>query len=345
MLTIILGAGASFDSAPVSSRHRAQQNPWRPPLTDTLFLADKVWSVEGGAIVSPRNLIPILERIRRDSNPRLERALEILKSEVASNPGRWPQLLAIQEWLCMVLTRCTDQWLELLAGATTFVDLTSRLNDWCVTVNAQINFITFNYDLFLEKAIEQCQTKPSNLQGFDRYQTNKFSVFKPHGSVDWSWKVRFDTDRNDLMDRPLSQAERSSFVLCPGPVRGAGITGMPGGVKFGSFPAVAIPVASKSQNDFIFPPGRSDKMFAALDATTAMLVVGWAAAEQHFMEEIAARVRHDIPVLVVCGEGGKETTNSLKVAGKLTNIVDSNSGFSDFLNTSQLEKWLEQCTG
>ncbi len=357
MLTIILGAGASFDSAPVNSSVDAKRNLWRPPLTKDLFLASQEWFVKPDRLTLPHNLIPILERIRRDSGcVGLERSLEGLKLEIDSNPNRWPQLLAVQEWLCRVLIFCTYEWLRPLAGATTLVDLVSRLNDWCVTVNVPISFITFNYDLLLEKAIDQCQFEPTNrmgfdLMGFDCYLTNRFSIFKPHGSVDWWWKVRFDSDRTDIIDRPLSQAEQISLELFVNRSSAGGSrVGLEGTTKstdggtFGVLPAVAIPVVSKSQSDFIFPPGHGDKMLAALDATTAMLVVGWAAAEQHFMEEVAARVSHEIPVLIVCGKnGGAATSESLRTAGKLTNIVDSNSGFSDFLNMSQLEKWLKQC--
>lgn len=346
MLTIILGAGASYDSAPVNSFGGAKQNLWRPPLTKDLFLASQIWCVREGGVKLPPNLIPILERIRRDSSHiGLERALEGLKLEIDSKPNRWPQLLAIQEWLCNILNRCTQEWLKPLAGATTLVDLVSRLEDWHVTVNVPINFITFNYDALLEIAIDQCQPIPTNLTGFDHYLTNRFSVYKPHGSVDWWWSVRFDADRNHIFDRPLSQAERDSLELCANKI-GTGTSGVVQGGTAKSadgsmvcrLPAVAIPVVSKSQSDFIFPPGHGDKMLAALDATTAMLVVGWAAAEQHFMEEVAARVRHEIPVLIVCGKnGGAATSESLRTAGKLTNIVNSNSDFSDFLNTSQLE--------
>jgi len=343
MLTIILGAGASYDSAPVNSSDIAKRNPWRPPLTKDIFLASQIWCVRQDAVALPKNLIPVLERIRRDSSHAgLEHALENIKLEMGNNPNRWPQLLAIQQWLCKVLTLCTHEWIQPLAGATTLVDLVSRLEDWRTAVDVPINFITFNYDLLLEKAVDQCQHKPTNLMGFDRYITDRFSIFKPHGSIDWSWKVRFDMDRNDMLDRPLSQAEKSTLELCANPGR-EGYTRLPDGMTFGTFPALAIPVVSKSQSDFIFPPGHGERMLAALDKTTAILVIGWAAAEQHFMDEISARVRHDIPVLIVCGNGGSATSESLKTAGGLSNTADSKSGFSDFLNSSQLEEWLRNC--
>ena len=350
MLTIILGAGASHDSAPVNS-YGAKGNPWQPPLTKDIFLASQVWCVRQDTVKFPDHLIPILDRIRRESSQvgvSMESVLEALRSEMDSNPRRWPQLLAIQDWLCQVLTHCTDEWIRPLAGATTLVDLAERLHDWRLQVNEPINFITFNYDLLLEKAVDKCQIRPFNADGFDRYIRDEFNIFKPHGSVNWSYTVRFDTERNNISDRPLSEAEKHSLILNCRAVAPLSkrTTSMVNGVTSGELNALAIPVVSKSHDDFIFPPGHKEKFFQTLNSTTAMLVIGWAAAEQHFMQEVATRVRHDIPVLIVCGKGGGAATiSSLKVAGKLTNIVDSDSGFADFLNTAELEDWLGKSAG
>ena len=106
MLTIILGAGASYDSAPTNSSNQAKRSSWRPPLTRDLFLPENIWFQ---TIKLPFKLIPIIERIRRGTkNNNLESALETLKSEINTNPDRWEQMLAIQEWMSNVFATRQD---------------------------------------------------------------------------------------------------------------------------------------------------------------------------------------------------------------------------------------------
>lgn len=338
MLTIIFGAGASHDITPVTAGIHRSKIDWKPPLTSALFAPESVWSVEGGITPLPRNLVPVLQLVRRQTEfLGIEGALERLKSEVGNDPKRWAQLLAVQEWLCRVLTQCTETSIEYVKGATTYVDLVSKLDHWQAQVNVPVNYITFNYDTLLERALEQCQTRPPSVHGFAFHE--HFNVFKPHGSIDWSWEVRFDPERRGLGDRPFSQAERDSLTLHAVPARAEG--SRVNGVDFATFPAVAIPVVSKSHSDFIFPPGRKEAMRSSLEKTTALLVIGWAGAEEHFMAEVSARLKPDVPALVVCGKGGDRACASLRERGKLTSVSNAKVSFSEFLHEDKLEEWLK----
>ena len=340
MLTIIFGAGASHDIAPITAGAHRNKTTWNPPLTAELFAPEKIWSVENNVITPPRNLAPVLQRVRQETRVfGIEGALERLKSEAVNNPKEWAQLLAIQEWLGLVISRCTEESIKYLNDATTYVDLVSKLDHWQAQVSVPINYITFNYDTLLERAIERCQTKPPNVQGFGFYE--EFNVFKPHGSIGWSREIRFDADRNDICDRFPSPSELQSLKLEPTPSTGQQRK-MPDCTQFATMPAIAIPVVIKLANDFVFTPGREGAMLTALSGTTAMLVIGWAAAEQHFMGHVAAQVQAHIPVLVVCGKGGDATCESLRTAGNLTNVVNAKCGFAEFLDSNRLESWLKE---
>lgn len=338
MLTIIFGAGASYDSAPVNSSNQAKKDQWRPPLTKDLFLPEKVWFQ---AHRLPTRLIPVIERIRRDARSNnLEYALEELKREMDFNPSRWEQILAIQEWLCDVLTSCSKNWIQPLGSATTYVDLLSRLYDWQIRNYKPINLITFNYDNLLEKAAYICFKKQIGLNNFESYLTGDINIFKPHGSIDWWWEILGDKDRKYFGDYPLSENEKKLAKLCIGP-RSEGTRIVNNTDVYYSMPAIAIPVISKSHSDFVFPPGHEKQMHSALDSTEAIIVIGWAAAEEHFMSEFSKRVKKNVPVLVVCGEGGDRTAELLRSSVGLE-VTVLQYGFSDFLDTTNLENWLDK---
>jgi len=336
MLTIIFGAGASYDSAPINSSKDVLRNEWRPPLTKDLFLPEKVWFRENQP---PDQLIPIIERIRRDTTQNtLENALEKLKEEIAINPIRWEQILAIQEWLQQVLSNCSHQWSHALGRVTTYVDLLSRLYHWQIQSNEPISLITFNYDTLIERAASLSFRQNIEADNFNGYISNQLQIFKPHGSVNWWWDIPRDPGRKALADRPLSGNERKNAKLHMGKMRTGTLSDNTD--VYYPMPAIAIPVIRKSNNDFVFPPGHYEKMIAALDSTEAILVIGWAGAEEHFMAELSKRVNNKVPVLVVCGSGGSQTVEKLHDLANLKEVVDTATGFSGFLNNTGLENWL-----
>ncbi len=172
MLTIIFGAGASYDSAPSNSAENAKKNPWRPPLTNEIFLADTPWHTQHIASVRmPPDLQPVIERIRRTTkNSSLENALEQLKSEIDDYPDRWKHLLAVQQFIVSVIEISSREWARPLQGITTYIDLVSRVKDWAYKRGQKVNYITFNYDNLIDQAISSSYENTSYFTQFENYQ-------------------------------------------------------------------------------------------------------------------------------------------------------------------------------
>lgn len=195
MLTVILGAGASYDAAPKNASEGAKASVFRLPLTKQLFDAERIWCQhESPAVVIPNSIstasfTPVLERIRREAAQRsLEHALQALKAEIPEFPERWRHVLAVQEWIAKVISMCTHRWIQELRESTTLVDLVARLDVWRRRANSAINFTTFNYDTLLERAVSEVTLKPFN--DFADYLRPEYSVLKPHGSTGWWWDRR-----------------------------------------------------------------------------------------------------------------------------------------------------------
>lgn len=339
VLTIILGAGASYDSAPINAVAQAKRNQWRPPLTANLFSAESFWSEPINSPVKMHSdLLPIIERIRRETKKStLENALLQLKQEVGEYPERWRQILAIQDWITKVIMECNKNWSRALGNATSYIDLVSRLKDWAHQNDGILNFITFNYDTLLEGAF---QNQVPFHRNFDSYLSEKCNIFKPHGSIDWWYEVTFDSGRKSVADNPLSEQEKNTLKLYGGSKKD-GVTTSAEGVT-ASMSAVSVPVATKDHNDFILPAGHFKKMQLALKKTDAFLVIGWAGNEEHFMSEVKASVNKSAPTFVVCGGGGEDTIKNLKALGKMHNTNNSGVGFAKFLDGDYLDEWLKR---
>lgn len=342
VLTIIIGAGASYDSAPINAVTQAQQNKWRPPLTANLFAANSPWSEPINSPVRMHgDLLPIIERIRRETKKStLEAALLQLKQEVGEYPERWRQILAIQDWITKVISECTKNWSRALGNATSYIDLLARLGDWAHQNDGVLNFITFNYDTLLESASCIIQNKGPLHGDFDRYLSGKYKIFKPHGSIDWWHEVTFDSGRKSVGDGPLSEKEKNTLKLYGG-TKKDGVTTSADGVTT-SMPAISVPVATKDHNDFILPPGHFKEMQSALKKTDAFLVIGWAGNEGHFMSEVKTYVKESAPTFVECGDRGEDTVNNLNKFGKIHNTNNSGLGFAKFLDGDDLEEWLNK---
>lgn len=343
MLTIIIGAGASFDSAPHNASSQAKSNQWRPPLTQDLFSANAAWSTFSSARLKMHgDLLPVIERIRRDTQSEsLEAALLRLKMEIDEYPDRWRQLLAVQDWISKVIGVCADKWSQGLSHSTAYVDLVARVGDWGHKNKSDINFVTFNYDTLLENAIKLNLHEPLHFKDFDNYILGKYRVFKPHGSIDWLQEVCFDSERKNIQEKPLSNTEKSSLRLHIGSFDGS-VRTEEGKKTYANMRAVSVPVATKNYSDFMLPPGHMDSLREAFRNTTALLVIGWAGNEEHFMDELSKNMTLSVPTLVVCGRGGADTISNLSSLGKISTAKDTNFGFAEFLDGQDLEDWLLQ---
>lgn len=127
MLLVILGAGASYDSAwkHYFNTHPVEQYPWRPPLANHLF-ARPAFEQLLGRYQDALAVVPDLVNIPEGSN--LERVMDGLQAESSKHPQRTKQLRAIRLYLRDLLTRCTGEWLRITSNVTNYYPCSTNSN-------------------------------------------------------------------------------------------------------------------------------------------------------------------------------------------------------------------------
>ena len=160
-----------------------------------------------------------------------------------------------------------------------------------------------------------------------------YQLIKLHGSIDWGLEVSFPerpTSPQELIEH-AAELQVSNQFMKAGP-----------NINFGNgscgFPALAIPVQSKSQ--FMCPETHREALVTSLPVVTKIIAIGWRATEQHFLEMLKNRLtglKGDVDLMVVSGDqkGMMETTNNLAIGpprGTTRKRALRSNGFTGLIN-------------
>ena len=267
MLTIIFGAGASFDSSPDFVVNNNNDN--RLPLAKDLFSR----RFSGIAKEFPI-AFSLINRLRRSAN--IEHELEKIAEENGSNIPE--QLIKIRRYINKVITTAQTNWEHITDRNTTYYEFIDILQKWQEESKKPVTLITFNYDTLLDTA---CTTHLNlRFNDMNSYILNDtpYKLFKPHGSINWTHFAQMPSGLpvNGInIDRHAGQLQWTQYfsitseadVLKPG---------------YYKFPAISVPTETKAM--FEFPNNHKTEMKKAIHDTTTLLVIGWKAMEKHFLE-------------------------------------------------------------
>lgn len=351
MLMVVFGAGASYDSVPGRSVKqgfpRGSLN-YRPPLADELF-------ADSPEFVDPIKRFPMLHRLL----PRLrhipegrtvEAELGRLQAEGVDDPERVRQLAAVRCYLHYLIWDFTRRWEDEVAhSATNYKTLTEDIRRWLRHGNRAC-LVTFNYDTLLESALPILGLKVNRLGYGDPYTIDEFvahdhvKVVKVHGSMNWGREV--ETPVEDLPNLNTWQVMYRLIDLAPElrvssryRVMREWPIGKEGTAAF--VPAVAIPLERKS--DFECPQEQMRALQQCVPEVTRLLVVGWRAADDHFVKLLADGLPDRVRGMVVAGG----ETMAREVVQRLTrrvrgDFVATNGGFSEFIIRREVERLLTE---
>lgn len=190
------------------------------------------------------------------------------------------------------------------------------------------NFVTFNYDLLLEKAVDSSLNQFFNLQD---YISRPIRVIKIHGSCDWyrlinqsakdiytALKQRsniFNSNDQILTKRWLSQKDS-------------------GAQQFFHVPVIAIPITSTKS--YTCPQEHINVLTEALPATKKVLVIGWKAGDPFLLEKLKT-INEPVDLIVVSGNKhyAEDVANIVKKHLKVKNLILFEGGFSDFIGSDE----------
>lgn len=356
MLMVIFGAGASYDSAqayPLVYSGGASQNfgasalpvdqggPWRPPLANDLFLNRD--GMFGAIVAKYPKLSHILARLRSPSSERsVEQTLESLQEQGKNSPETQRELASVRYYLCEFLNEVTEEWSKRTNGATNYAPLIRevlRFNK----VDERACLVTFNYDLLLERALYSFDFRRKvPAEHLDSHPILK--LFKLHGSADWSRLVDLPRGSRLAYQGLIEQADTirlsDEFVLARAwkpeemfnfdrPI----------------FPAIAIPVQTKTEQNFECPLAHREYLAKMLPNITKILIVGWQAKEAHFLQML----RQNLPGLTHLMVVGKDHDDSntilryfLRQVGKTSvpRTFYGEGGFTHFVVNHEGEEFL-----
>lgn len=359
---IIFGAGASYDM--YLNNDTNQDHSYKPPLGDELF---------------DTRFNHILENFKGASNiagdlkhgGNLEKKLENIKQEAQKNASshRTKQLISIKYYLQRLFEEISNNWFSPGTNYHKLVNciLDAKNNDSALHVIC----ITFNYDRFLEKALEEAILKP--IKALDEYISSPIPIIKLHGSSNW---FRF-VGKNlltELPNKPIVEWEDSEHYVITKNNKdilqyidqiptskmnpSEAIEIMENSYKiyntdklnqqkvvFPLIPAIAIPVTQKSKKDFECPNNHITLAESAVTHAERILIIGWKGKEDHLGEWISKIDVKSIQIMIVSNSknGCEETMKQIQ--GYNTNLVDDNfifdeSGFSNFVVSDKLKNFL-----
>ena len=330
MLLVILGAGASYDSAPdhpPSGRFIAD----RPPLANDLFAMRPEFQAD---LDKYPECHPIVHRLRPVQDRAIETELERLQSEGATNPFRHRQLAAVRYYLRRMLFRCEAIWVTAHArGITNYLALIDWIRQHTETA-LPVCFVTFNYDTLLERCLHEIDVKFDQI---DDYVANpNVRVVKLHGSVNWVHEIETPilATATRAEDKIVAEVVHRAPDLQIRPeytrVDGLPVFVDPSGRAL--FPALAIPVVSKQR--FECPDAHVDTLREFLPRVRKILIVGWRGTETRFLELLRNHMAHPATTLAVCGtpQEGAATLQRLVEAGVPIELREAVPyGFTEFM--------------
>jgi hypothetical protein len=336
MLTFIFGAGASNDALTKESIGVALP----PPLANDLFNAVDRPAVRARMAMFPEaaGLMDRLDRKTRTGGTgeptTVEAELRQVRDLSQVDRSLEVDLLATRHYLQRLLWDAGNSVLDADANITNYVSLVYEVERLRARTQVRVDFISFNYDFLLERALEY-QARWA-FDSMDAYVNPHGGVFKPHGSVDWGRVISApDMSHYDAHDWRSLDRRAEEVGITPDIQK----IGEPGLIRIGAgsiVPALAIPVETKSQ--FECPLEHLDVMWTRLGETRLLVSIGWKAGEVDFVQKLVGHLRSDCLVELVTKspEGGELVQSRLEAAGFKGAITRSAGGFREWLNGTRL---------
>ena len=339
MLLVVVGAGASYDSAPSRPPTSGQYSglPNRPPLANQLFDDRPVFGDVMNKYPKCLDIAPWLRHL--PENVSIESVLQHYQSEIYQYPDRIQQLASIRYYLQEILTKTVDEWERECQNFLNHRPLLDTIKRWRKP-GEKVCFVSFNYDMLIERALWHAGYPKAIL---DDYIAGDIMLVKLHGSVNWGRVVATpctsevlqnrDAMARDLINRYENLNISKEYVINssypPSSIENRAV-----------FPALAIPVESKLE--FECPSEHVDALRSFIPGVTKILIIGWRATEAPFLEMLKrGLVSRHAQIMIVNGRqsDAQDTAKRLQGIGISGSYTLTNGGFTEFVIDKQGEEF------
>ena len=337
-IVIIFGAGASYDLLDVDLHTNIPR--WRPPLMKELF--DKRFDIVMGGLDLAMMRLPALRQMAKGGE-NIENFLGELKVLADKDPDIHIELLEIQFFLETLFEYIGKDFLPGGYGAknTNYFALLRALKDRSVN---DLTMITFNYDLFLDNAVESVfDLKFSDLPSY--YNQGSVKLLKAHGSINWAYRMGAPAERASIegsLSRYLFNRTSYGTALKAKALSSIPIEVVGYGVDAESLkvPALAIPVGV----DKSFVDTEHVKVATGeLKNADFVVIIGWSASDKYFLDMIRMSITPGrTRLLIVSGKGVNEIGKKFNFRDDFGSplwkdeVLTSDQGFSRLVYNSRL---------
>ncbi|HUL41370.1 MAG TPA: SIR2 family protein [Burkholderiales bacterium] len=271
----------------------------------------------------------------------LEQKLQEIAAEAPEYPIRFQQLMVVRYYIQYILWQSENHWIHEVAGhVTNHRSLLDQIDRWRQPGDP-VCIVTFNYDRIIEDALRSAGVPIAKLS--DYTSSERFKLFKVHGSINWVRRV-------GIFARDVAEGMNQWGAVEAVTERASGlkfhdfeiVSEYPSGMLNGELvvPAIAIPLMDKS--DFECPTDHLDLLTSLLPLTSRLLVIGWRATEQKFLNLLSSALRSPVRGYIVAGSGNaaKDIAERLVAAGVLSEYGVSDGGFTEMITRRELDTFL-----
>ncbi|MCQ2605177.1 MAG: SIR2 family protein [Bacteroidales bacterium] len=259
-------------------------------------------------------------------------------------------IINAQFYLQAIIKQCEANVLQNYKNTHVYYPFIHAIRDHIIDTGDVISLVSFNYDTMLEDALKLEYGK--TFDAMDEYmdRENKILLFKPHGSIDWGWRVQNKyEDQKEFFDDLY--AKNVDFYQLFYSIIGTPETTLKG-IEWGTrsrmkqdlkftlnkdliqktnggvfYPALLLPY--KDKDDFIMPYVHQHLMKDAIKDVEELYVIGWKGNEAVFNNLL--KDNKNLKKVVIADPESDVVRNNLE--NNILHLVsyETCSGFADFV--------------
>lgn len=348
---IILGAGASMDYLRADDHIEHRNNDYskyRAPLMNQLFDDTRFHEVLSRHPEINSLASDVMNAMSR-SDANFEDYLTIARDNLANNnPAIYSQLLSLIFYLADLFSVISEKFYY---QRNHYKDLLHKIDNYC---DGQACFVNFNYDLLLERSLNEHSAGKFNYSNLDSYINSNIKIIKIHGACNWRYSPQTVQSKKTSAVKFFSNFSKDLILVSNKdqifPIADD-ITNVNFNAQYNEklnswivkLPALALPLKNKPSN-YVCNESHVKTLKESIKKADRIIVIGWRGVDQYLLKLLKDELGDQrIPVAIIT----KDTTPDTIIDYYVKTVPQFNIqpkdvypiGFSEFMKTENYEKF------
>lgn len=348
---IILGAGASMDYLRADDhieRRIASYSKYRAPLMNQLFDDSRFHDILARHPKIDSFATDVMNAMSRPI-PSFEDYLTNARDNLAKgNPAIYSQLISLTFYLSDLFCVISDKFYY---QRNHYKDILHKIDNY---FSGQACFVNFNYDLLLERSLNEHSGGKYNYSNISSYVSTGVKIIKIHGACNWRYNPQTVQSKETTAVDFFTQFSEKLLMnthknkIYPSAVDIANVNFNPEyseSLKSWTvkLPALALPLKDKPSN-YVCDEAHINTLKECIKKVDRMLIIGWGGADQFLLSLLKGEIGdRRVDVVVVT----KNTTPDSVIKYYGDNVpqlkIDPKNvyqgGFSEFMKTEGYENF------